>query len=895
MAQHCHQMTFSPSSDPVSALKHLQQPHHSHHLSFQGHIMAGGGESGYASGFSLSRPVESFDVTVASSRDTSRANGAACGEVQTTPRTTAAINYMSALQLSTPRIGIRTGRKGTPLKRQQSIFNHSAVFETTPKKCKSHENNENESSWLSRSCGSDKVPFRARLDRSFSHTMSPHNSSAGVGSDKLDCTFDAISSSTPISQPFRAEFYEQQIVEEFPQKNFLIRSGGKNTRLKLIRKTQSFSPRKLMGLRATKLPLREMDQNSADFHATGLFPVMEEESPIPKTNTGAVKKALFSDTTPAVNGAFSSGLSDLIFGTIKSTGSEKTEEQRANTATTNLFEGNAITRPKEEESNCDHKEPQSEPFSQLLDIYVSNLSHLDNGDSNSRPVSTEDADVSMNSSMVNDVERYFDELKRNTTQIQDDLPSSNFVSVTKKDSLTLYDMLGNDKLLLGESTVTDPDADEKGDMEVEQQTVENVQAPMLLRKRKRPSTELIQAVLATPKKMRRSQSFHIGDLQRTSSCVTDENVEWTEHSVNSNALCSGLMVSPSQRLGGARKRLNYDPVNRNRFSPAKRSLGFDGVGSRRRSLNGTQKLNIFKHLANCPPVRDYFLEFVGDKDLAAIYAVSRQCRSMIEEHPKLNARRLKYLEAAWRKKENNIELSYNSTTTSTVDETVLRVQGERSVHRIPLHNRNVDTSSSVCSSINETMSPPVSPSKRKFYENQKVRIFGLGLIKKSLIINLFISALQLVQRNPGAFMVSCPRCRSSSLIERPEALVQLSQSTTSEQDNSFSGRALRSQSMCASDFPSRHNDSSLMIPVRKQFSLPESSSLRLPKENAPEQRMAVCQSSQCGFRFCVHCSYAFEPGHTCIEIGTLSPLIKQARQPRVVACSKQSKRNLKRL
>lgn len=111
--------------------------------------------------------------------------------------------------------------------------------------------------------------------------------------------------------------------------------------------------------------------------------------------------------------------------------------------------------------------------------------------------------------------------------------------------------------------------------------------------------------------------------------------------------------------------------------------------------------------------------------------------------------------------------------------------------------------------------------------------------------------------------------------------------------NSFSFRSQRSQSMCVSDL--RVRNTSLMIPVRKQFSLPETSSLRLPKESGPEQRMGVCQSIQCGFRFCVHCSYAFEAGHKCIEIGTLSPLIKQARQPRVVACSKQSKRNLKRL
>lgn len=151
--------------------------------------------------------------------------------------------------------------------------------------------------------------------------------------------------------------------------------------------------------------------------------------------------------------------------------------------------------------------------------------------------------------------------------------------------------------------------------------------------------------------------------------------------------------------------------------------------------------------------------------------------------------------------------------------------------------------------------------------------------------------------------MSCPRCRSSSVIESPGGpLVCLSQSAMNEttammsgfEENSF--RSQRSQSLCVSELRATSRDTSLMIPVRKQYSLPETSGIRFPRETSgPDQRMGVCQSIQCGFHFCVHCSYAFEPGHKCIEIGTLSPLIKQSRQPRVIACSKQSRRNLKRL
>lgn len=146
----------------------------------------------------------------------------------------------------------------------------------------------------------------------------------------------------------------------------------------------------------------------------------------------------------------------------------------------------------------------------------------------------------------------------------------------------------------------------------------------------------------------------------------------------------------------------------------------------------------------------------------------------------------------------------------------------------------------------------------------------------------------------------CPRCRSSSIIEE----ANLSQSGVSNGDQtvdtvdemdgrrSFTSRSLRSYSMCYSDLETRRSPSS-RLPVRKQQSLPETSGIKFPA--AENGRMAVCQSTQCGFKFCVHCRYAFGADHKCVEIGTLSPLIKQSRQPRVVACSRQSKRNLKRL
>lgn len=692
-------VTFSPSSSH----KFHNSSHHLHRQ-FSYNAAHQHTESGYGSGFSLSRPLESsFDATN-SIQD--------AAEPQTTPRTTAAINYMSALHLSsTPRMGLRSGgRKGTPLKRHRPgtgsalMHNHhSLVYETTPKKAKSQENIENELSFRS---GNIKIPFRTRLDRSLSssaaHPLSPL---LLCDTDQLDCTFAAISSSTPICQPFRAEFYEQQ-VEEIPLK-YLPRSGGKSTRTKLIRKMQSFSPRKLMGMqRMVKVPLREMDQNSETYSPMGLFPVEEEEpsSPAVVKKCGAVKKSLFSDGGgEGVKGSFpgNNALRDLMFGTIK-----MDEGKRI---ATNNNSNEVKDHQKSKKGNSGHAQETS---SQLLDIYVTNLSNLD-GDSNSGQPVAEDGDVSMNTSMVADVERYFDELKRNTAQVQEENNGNpqpaKFKPLTATDSLELYEMQKMAVAVKEEEKVMEVDQEEAVDLQKEQKEAPCKNPPALLRKRKRPSTELIQAVLATPKKMRRSQSFHIGEQPPVNVTGDEENDASPVFSA-----CHHL-VSPAQRLGGARKRLNYEPIARNRLSPAKRHLMFDSGMPQRRSLNGTSRLNIFRHLSNCPPVRDYFFDFVEDKDLASVYAVSRQCRAMIEDHPKLNARRLQYLEAAWRKKENN-SLSQSSTTTNG-DEAPIRILGERSIIRVPLNNRNVDTSS--CAA-NETMSPPVSPSRRKFHENQKV-------------------------------------------------------------------------------------------------------------------------------------------------------------------------------
>lgn len=647
-------LTFSPklSLTPPFFHRHKLPSESRHYLSYNDPSV----ESGYGT---LSHPMEDID-------DGSMALDSV--QAQTTPRTSAAISCISSLQLSTPR-DQRELRKGkaTPLKRNRQAH----ISETTPKKLKSHDNIENESGHFSEAPQSTRkqLAFRSRLDRSFSLPISP---SPVDGGQNLDCTFDAISSSTPISQPFRADFYEKH-TEEITAK-YLPRSGGKGTRTKLIRKMQSFSPGKLGCLRmALKEPLREMNQNSKGFlnfsGTTNLCPVAEE-SP-------ADLRVAFKGQSPSPSLADSTGsscpveLQELMYGNIKM--EPRTTEQRQGTEEVVMLET----------ETSGHQSARLSDTSHLLDIYITNLSNLDGGELNSSSISLpQNPDVVMNSS-VSDVHKYFDELKRNTTHSQD-----------------AFDRTGNDckeSLLLPRDSVDLVDA-----------TALTRPPPRFGQKRKRSSTELIQSAVATPKKLRRSQSFHVAEDVFHKSAISMDVA-----SPQTTSVQESLRTSPSHSLRlGARKKLNYAQMGS--FDTSVKRL----APSPRRSLNGTTRLNIFRHLSSCSYVFDHFFEFVTDKDLVAIYAVSRQCRNMILDHPKLNSRRLGYLETAGRRKENHTSLVVMGTAATSIscqsNETIGAEQLQ--ITRRPLNNRNVDTSGS-CS---DAASPPVSPSRRKFHENQKV-------------------------------------------------------------------------------------------------------------------------------------------------------------------------------
>lgn len=142
---------------------------------------------------------------------------------------------------------------------------------------------------------------------------------------------------------------------------------------------------------------------------------------------------------------------------------------------------------------------------------------------------------------------------------------------------------------------------------------------------------------------------------------------------------------------------------------AKRKL-YD-VCSRQIFYTDFEHLDILGHLArfNTRPAINIVLSNLCDKDLLSAYMVSRTWADIIDEDYTASARRLKSLKNRRSSKEN-----LHQPSTSGIDEEKMHIK------RKPFASRNLNDNP-VCRK--EKRSPPVSPSKRKFHENQKVNNF----------------------------------------------------------------------------------------------------------------------------------------------------------------------------
>lgn len=154
----------------------------------------------------------------------------------------------------------------------------------------------------------------------------------------------------------------------------------------------------------------------------------------------------------------------------------------------------------------------------------------------------------------------------------------------------------------------------------------------------------------------------------------------------------------------------------------------------RASYEGIEKLNILLHLQNTLPALDIILNCMTGSDLFNISLVSKKWKSIVESNSKNNLKRLKYINSTNLIKENFMAGKL--------------LNGLKYHKSMPLKDFNNISKNSVerKRSMNEDSSPPVSPSKRKFHENQKVCLL-FSFFYKKIVYNYSHPAVYIQTQN----------------------------------------------------------------------------------------------------------------------------------------------------
>ncbi|XP_050095659.1 uncharacterized protein LOC126577771 [Anopheles aquasalis] len=214
---------------------------------------------------------------------------------------------------------------------------------------------------------------------------------------------------------------------------------------------------------------------------------------------------------------------------------------------------------------------------------------------------------------------------------------------------------------------------------------------------------------------------------------------------------------------------------------------------------------------------------------------------------------------------------------------------------VTAHGNNNNNNTSV-----KSHSPPVSPSKRKFYDNQKV-----------------VSHLKESDK-----LTPCPRCqRPSRIVYAPSSNrnanrragrangVRLEKSYTLPESNSYSPARVRRDLFNTSvgSGPNGNRSNAARMRLRsmngggRTKSVDDALSM-LAGGTADEGNgvrdslcdYAICSGISCGYKFCIQCFGEPHPDRVCVELAPNSPSKEEQGRPNV-ACTRQSRRSLLRL
>ncbi|XP_062698490.1 uncharacterized protein LOC109433101 isoform X1 [Aedes albopictus] len=381
-------------------------------------------------------------------------------------------------------------------------------------------------------------------------------------------------------------------------------------------------------------------------------------------------------------------------------------------------------------------------------------------------------------------------------------------------------------------------------------------------------------------------------------------------------------------------------------------------GSHRRSYENVECLNILKRLnEHDKDALGIVLDYLTDSDLVEVVAVSRGWRAIIKHHQPSFKRLRAHLAREAECKENLDRTVSSSREFSLLGKTGASLISSSSsfgdlgkeisgtsvvVSRQPFSlcnsidgNHSTAAAAELRRSGSVQKSPPVSPSKRKFRENQKIashlkkseRLKPCPRCEKPSRVVLNKSSIKLAI-STGSLDSSTVRTVANGKLDRsytlPESLgssassmiaaaaldctsttISSPQSPTNPdriRRNLFATSLLpRSQSVDAQTpgmtrSPRRRNSTDM--PGSGSGSLLErkltTKNGKTKSAEAIQCDYAVCSGKNCGFMFCIKCLCEYHPNSVCKDLAPNSPS-KEDEPAHNVACSKQSRRSLMRL
>lgn len=295
------------------------------------------------------------------------------------------------------------------------------------------------------------------------------------------------------------------------------------------------------------------------------------------------------------------------------------------------------------------------------------------------------------------------------------------------------------------------------------------------------------------------------------------------------------------------------------------------------------------------------LTHLSDIDLLSLSHVSKEYRHMIISNKTWETKRKNYLKEHQKIKENEFpRFCTNTLAKSTVPKEQKKAFGESNInHTMELRARQP--------------SPPVSPSRKRFHENQKV---SSSFIAPSSSTCNHQSCFQIAQSHSGPIK-KCPRCSRPATISSIK--IRSSPRKRKKSSNvlkicSFNSGRVQKQSKTFLSKPSIDSHSQIdqlyaTFPTLDDHSGSTSASSSCASPTSPSSdessnsenesmevvyEFAVCSGYACHFKFCSKCNCKYHPRQTCKDLSPASPSREHFNKSSV-ACSSKSFKSLKRL